>query len=194
MAAEERELCLSLNRMLVIHKIPEIRVALDTSETLEILETLHNRKIPEPLKGVVIHNILERFNSAEVDNILHTLKVLEIRRVLLRHHMLEHLKSLDIHQIWDDLNLPFSVINDYAEDITVLKIINLDNFQQLKALSPHFPSRMLKLDCLDICCEPKSRIWDPPSDNPFGKFPNTLKELKLSCIPLQPFSTINTLT
>ena len=203
--AGNRYLSLDIHKILVIHKIQEIPMALedymtypymapDNSKTLEILKVLHTLEISEPLKGVAIHNILEPLGIVEVHSILYTLKVLEIRRVLLHHRMLEHLKSLNIDQLRHILNLPFSIIRDCTKDIIDLKINNLDNFQHLKALFPNFPNGMPKLCYLDISCMPPKGVWDPLSDSPFEKFPNTLKRLSLSCIPLQFFSTINSLT
>ena len=191
--AEER-LSLSLGKMLVIHEIPKIPVTLDTRKTLEIFKFLHTHKIHDPLKGVAIHNILEPLNTVEVCKILDTLKVLEIPNILLQHGMPRYFKTLDLRQIRHQLNLPFSVIQDYTKDMKSLAIKGLNNFQQLKALLPHFPNRMPELYHLDISCDLENVIWDPPSDDPFDKFPNTLKELSLTRIPLQSFSTINTLT
>ena len=86
------------------------------------------------------------------------------------------------------------LMTPYIHNVETLEFEELTVIEDLSQLLPNFPQstpnpRLLKLELEDDKPE-----WDP-SINPFGSFPNTLRSLTLSDIPLYPsFLKIRTLT
>ena len=86
-----------------------------------------------------------------------------------------------------------NLIQPHIGEITKMYITNLSKFEDLTTIFPHFFNEMDKLNTLDISLS-KYGTWSPPSENPFGEFPDALKSLFLGNIPLHSFSNLKILT
>ena len=78
------------------------------------------------------------------------------------------------------------LITPYIQNVETLEFEELTIIEDLTQLLPNFPQSTPNLQSLKLELKDDRPEWEPSID-PFGSFPNTLRYLTLSNIPLYPF-------
>ena len=77
------------------------------------------------------------------------------------------------------------LITSYIQNVETLEFEELTVIEDFTQVLPYFPQSTPNLLSLKLEHEDDRPEWDPSID-PFGSFPNTLRSLTLSDIPLYP--------